>query len=422
MTIQLPYGRGTVSLELPEERVAAVLRGEGLKTEPEAAAGELVRRSMERPIGSPRLRELAKGRRKVVLIASDHTRPVPSKVIVPAMLREIREGNPEAEVTILIATGCHRHTTREELTAKFGQDIVDREEIVVHDCDGSDMAYLGRLPSGGELWINALAAEADLLVAEGFIEPHFFAGFSGGRKSVLPGIASRACVRYNHNSSFMDDPHARSGELERNPIHRDMLFAARAAKLAYIVNVVLNTRGEVIASFAGDCGEAHRAGAAYVAEKMSCSAKQTEIVITTNNGYPMDQNLYQMVKGMCTAERCCQPGGVIIAVGKCEDGLGGEEFYRTFQENSSPGAILEVFRKTPPQNTRIDQWQSHILARIMENHRIVLLSDLDQRTVRDFKMIPAASMEEALAAADRLLGHDSGAVTVIPEGISVIIR
>jgi len=360
----------------------------------------------------------------VVLITSDHTRPVPSKVIVPLMLEEIRQGNPQAQITILIATGCHRATTREELVAKFGEEIVQREHIVVHDCDSGDLVNLGQLPSGGELRINQLAAQADLLVAEGFIEPHFFAGFSGGRKSVLPGIASRDCVRYNHNSGFMDSAYARAGELQENPIHRDMLFAAKTAKLAYIVNVVLNSRGQVIASFAGDCEQAHLAGAAFVADKMSCSGEKTDIVVTTNNGYPMDQNLYQMVKGMCTAEGCCKPGGVIIAVGKCEDGLGGDEFYRTFRDNPSPAAILEKFRATAPVDTCIDQWQSHILARIMEKHHVILISELDADVVKDFKMVPAKDMEDALAAADKLLGynHSISMVTVIPEGISVIVR
>ena len=309
MKIHLPYGKGKLAFDLPEERIAGVLCNDSMKASADATADEIVRRSMEQPIGSPRLRELARGRDRVVLIASDHTRPVPSQAIVPQMLQEIREGNPQADITILIATGCHRSTTKEELAAKFGEDIVSREKIVIHDCDSEDLTYLGQLPSGGELRINRLAAEADLLVAEGFIEPHFFAGFSGGRKSVLPGIASRACVRYNHNSGFMDDPYSRAGELAKNPIHRDMIHAAKAAGLAFIVNVVLNAHGQVIASFAGDCESAHETGAKFVLDKMSCPAQRSDIVITTNNGYPMDQNLYQMVKGMCTAEACCNDFG-----------------------------------------------------------------------------------------------------------------
>ena len=258
-------------------------------------------------------------------------------------------------------------------------------------------------------------------MAEGFIEPHFFAGFSGGRKSVLPGIASRSCVRYNHNAGFIDSIRARAGVLEGNPIHEDMLFAAKAARLRYVVNVVLNAHGEVMASFAGDAEKAHLAGAAYVLEKMSCEAPRSDIVITTNNGYPLDQNLYQMVKGMYTAENCCAEGGVIIAVGECSDGIGGETFHEMFRSGKSPAAILEELRAIPPEETRIDQWQVQILARILSKHSVVLVSSLDEETVRSFGMVPAADMEAALAAADAILGRP-GQISVIPEGISVIIK
>ena len=204
---------------------------------------EIVKDALAHPIHSKRLRELAKGKDNIVLIASDHTRPVPSKVIMPGVLEEIKAGNPNAKITILIATGFHRPTTREELIYKFGEDIVDREDITfaVHKShENADMVELGTLPSGGKLKINKIAAEADLLISEGFIEPHFFAGFSGGRKSVLPGVSSAATVMANHCSEFIASEYARTGVLEGNPIHRDMIYAAEQAKLAFIINVVLD--------------------------------------------------------------------------------------------------------------------------------------------------------------------------------------
>ena len=201
-----------------------------------------------------------------------------------------------------------------------------------------------------------------------------------------------------------------------------MIHAAKAAGLAFIVNVVLSAHGQVIASFAGDCESAHETGSMFVLDKMSCPAQRSDIVITTNNGYPMDQNLYQMVKGMCTAEACCNDGGVIIAVGKCGDGIGGESFQKMFGHGRSPAEILQDFRTVPPQDTQIDQWQAHILARIMERCRVVLVSGLEDDMVRDFGMIPAKDMAQALAATDTLLGHNRGMITVIPEGISVIVR
>ena len=180
--VQFPYGKEFLSCDLPEDTLLDVLQPNIHHYIPSGSEVSLVEQAMAKPIGTATLQELAKGKRNVVIIASDHTRPVPSKIILPPMLAEIRQGNPEAEITILIATGCHRETTLQELTDKFGEEIVAKEKIVVHDCDGGDnLVSIGTLPSGGELLINRLAVEADLLLAEGFIEPHFFAGFSGGR-------------------------------------------------------------------------------------------------------------------------------------------------------------------------------------------------------------------------------------------------
>lgn len=423
MRWMLPYGKSQIALDLPQEKVSGVLQGRLESVAADKSPAEVIRESMRHPIGSGRLSELARGKNKVVLIASDHTRPDPADLIVPLMLQEIREGSPQADITILVATGCHRATTRKELLDKFGPEIMGREKVVVHDCEAEEeLCTIGRLPSGGELRINKLAAQADLLVAEGFIEPHFFAGFSGGRKSVLPGIASRTCVHYNHNSSFIDDPGARMGVLDENPIHRDMLSAARQARLAFIVNVVLGARGEVIASFAGDCDAAHRAGAQFVREQMECACAPADVVITTNNGYPLDQNAYQMVKGMCTAETVCKKGGVIIAVGECADGVGGEAFFRTFSSQPDEKEILRVFRSTPPEKTVTDQWQSQIFARILQHHTVVLVSSLADETVRALHMIPAHSTQQALDIAAETLQTKEYSTVVIPQGISVIPR
>jgi nickel-dependent lactate racemase len=230
MTINFPYGKESLSLDVPEKRFRGTLVSQMHHYKPDTGQTELVRAALTAPIGTPALSVMAEGKRNVVLIASDHTRPVPSKIIVPLMLAEIREGAPDANITILISTGCHREMSADEILSKFGPEIVKNEKIVVHDCDAGDQVYLGKLPSGGSLIINALAASADLLVAEGFIEPHFFAGFSGGRKSVLPGIASRKTVVYNHNAEFIAHPAARTGIVDGTPIHNDMLYAARTAR------------------------------------------------------------------------------------------------------------------------------------------------------------------------------------------------
>lgn len=422
MNISIPYGRTRLAAEIPDDAVQAVLCSRLESYTPPAGERQLVLNALGSPIGSETLENLARGKMNVVLIASDHTRPVPSKILVPPMLDAIRRGNPHAQITILIATGCHRGTTKAELIEKFGAEIVERERIIIHDCaDEKSLVTIGTLPSGGTLRINRIAAEADLLVSEGFIEPHFFAGFSGGRKSVLPGIAARETVYWNHNAAFIADPHARTGILEGNPLHRDMLHAARAAKLAFICNVVINAKHEIVGAFAGDCEQAHIAGTEFLKDLCQCHAAPADIVITTNNGHPLDQNIYQSVKGMTAGEACCKDGGVIIMAAACADGHGGESFMRTMTEGKSAAEILRTIEATPPGDTVPDQWESQILARILSRFHVVLISLADPELVRAMKMHPAKDLPEALSIAESLLGR-KGTVTVIPEGISTIIR
>jgi nickel-dependent lactate racemase len=382
----------------------------------------LVEAALARPAGSAPLRELARGKDRVVLIASDHTRPVPSRIIVPAMLREIRRGNPRAAVSILVATGCHRETTAAELEDKFGPEIMERERIVIHDCDAPDMAHLGKLPSGGDLLLNPLALEADLLVAEGFIEPHFFAGFSGGRKSVLPGVAGRATVTYNHNAEFIAHPRARTGVVEGNPIHADMLYAARAARLAFICNVIINAEKNIIYAAAGDCELAHKEGREFLLDQCRVEPRPADIAIVSNGGYPLDQNIYQAVKGMTAAEATVRPGGVIVMLAKSNDGHGGAEFYRTFAEEKNLDRMRAAFMATPRTKTRIDQWQSQIFARVLKHAAIIYVSGAPDNMVRELHMSPAHSIPEALDLAERILGNPRASIVAIPDGVSVMVR
>ena len=234
---KLPYYKEHVSFEVADELVNGVLVSKVEDYVVTKSETELVKEALANPIGQVKLSELAKDKKHIVIISSDHTRPVPSHITMPVILEEIRKNNPEVKVSILIATGMHRPTTYQELVDKYGQKIVDEETIVVHDAyKDEDMTFKGILPSGGELWVNKLVDECDLLISEGFIEPHFFAGFSGGRKSVLPGIASKKTVLWNHNARFIANKNARQGSLAENPIHKDMLFAAKQAKLSFILN------------------------------------------------------------------------------------------------------------------------------------------------------------------------------------------
>ena len=389
---------------------------------PEIEGEELVKAAMEAPVGSKKLSELAKGKEKVVIIASDHTRPVPSKVIIPEMLREIRRGNPDAKITILIATGCHRGTTKQELIDKFGEDIVENENIYIHDCDERDMLVnIGTLPSGGQCEINRLAYEADLLVSEGFIEPHFFAGFSGGRKSILPGIAGRTTVLANHCSEFIAHEKSRTGILEENPIHRDMLWAARNAKLAFIVNVVLNSEKKPIYAVAGDFEQAHKKGTDFISSLCAVDAIPADIAISTNGGYPLDQNVYQAVKGMTAAEATVKEGGVIIMLASSDDGTGGEHFYRQLADERDISKTMQTFLSRKRSETAPDQWQSQILLRILSKASVIYVSNMPDDMVSAMHMIPAANIGEAMEKAKGILGKEKPTVTAIPDGISVIV-
>ncbi|MEI6165856.1 MAG: nickel-dependent lactate racemase [bacterium] len=426
--IRIPYHQTYEEAEIPDRQLRAVLvpscfHGLGGGAPSLVQQQQCVERALDQPIDSPRLEVLAAGRKTVTIIVSDHTRPVPSRITLPLLLERLRLGNPGITVTILVATGCHRATSDKELRAKFGDHICDTERLVVHDCEDRDsLIHLGTFPSGGALWLNRHALETDLLISEGFIEPHFFAGFSGGRKSVMPGIAGRQTVLANHCARFIEDPRARTGNLEGNPIHGDMLFAADQARLAFILNVTLNPDKTISAAFAGHPEHAHLAGCAWLKEGVSLRAVPTEIVITSNGGYPLDQNLYQAVKGMTTAESCCKNGGTIIMVAGCSDGYGGEEFYRCLSGAKSPQALLDQVRRVPQEETQQDQWQYQILARILSNHRVILVTHFcDGPFIRAMHMEHAETLQEAVKMALDTAGPEAG-ITVIPDGVGVIVE
>ena len=420
MEIEIPYGKSVLSADIPDGRIGAVLTNQLHDYEPPAPADVLVEQALASPIGRLPLCELAKGKENVVILASDHTRPVPSKAIIPAMLQEVRRFNPQVKITILIATGCHRGSTRDELVRKFGREVYEQEHIVIHDCLKDTMVDYGILPSGVPLCVNRIGAQADLLIAEGFIEPHFFAGFSGGRKSVLPGICAASTVYANHSSGMIDSPYAHSGCLKGNRIHEDMVEGARRVGLCFIVNVVCNGNKETVAAFAGDFEQAHLAGVSFLNELCRMQVdEEAGIVITGNGGFPLDQNIYQAVKGISTADIICRRGGVIIMAAASVDGHGGNEFYHTFACGKTAGEILQDILSVPQDKTRPDQWQSQILARAMARHPVILISTQPPELVQRMGLIPADNLSQAVEIADGILGTKEK-IVVIPDGVGCI--
>jgi nickel-dependent lactate racemase len=283
------------------------------------------------------------------------------------------------------------------------------------------LVSIGALPSGGECVISRIAYEADLLVSEGFIEPHFFAGFSGGRKSVLPGVAGRRTVLSNHRSEFIDHPRARTGILDGNPIHEDMLWAAKQAKLAYIVNVVLDAEKKVIYAVAGEPEAAHGRGTDFLFSLCGAEAVDADIVITTNGGYPLDQNMYQAVKGMTAAEATVREGGVIVMLAESGDGIGGDHFYHQLADEPDIDKTMAEFLSRGRDETVPDQWQTQILLRILKHARVIYVSKMPDEVVEKMHMIPAHSLGEAIGIAKNIVG-DGARIAAIPDGVSIMVR
>lgn len=419
-TIQIPYYRSTMELHVAEENLKAVITAKMHEYKAKKGEKELVEEALAHPIGSKTLRELAVGKKTITLVTSDHTRAVPSKLTLPILLRELRAGSPDAEITILIGTGLHRPTTEEEQRRMFGDEIVDHEHIVANNAfDPDQFVNVCKLPSGADFYVNKLAVECDLLVTEGFIEPHFFAGFSGGRKSILPGICSKETVNENHCYKAIASPYAATGVLEGNPIHKDMVCAARAVNVQFILNVALDGEKKVIAAFAGDLEKAHEEGVAFIRSQSQCPVVTGDIVVTSNGGYPLDQNLYQSPKAVATAEVCAGEDGVIIMCCSCCDGMGGTNFERLITMGT-PEEIDAYLSRIPSKETIPEQWCPQIYARILKKHKVIVVTTfLDHDLLKKANMIPASTLDEALELAYEIKGRDAG-VVVIPDGVSVL--
>lgn len=420
--VKFNYGKSWMDLDVPDESAVLTSRVDELHSSKDGR--EIVREAMDHPVASKPLHELAKGRKDCVIIVSDHTRPVPSRDILPEMIADLKKGNPDIEISLLVATGFHRPTSTDELRSKLGDELYEeyKDRIYVHDAHSpDDNEKIGVLPSGPDCIIDKKAVQADLLIAEGFIEPHFFAGYSGGRKSILPGVADAVTVMGNHCSKFIDDPKARTGILDGNPIHKDMVAAARMANLAYIVNVIIDEDKKTVAAFAGDFEKAHREGCDFLSQYVGVSPAPADIVISTNGGYPLDQNAYQSPKGMSAAEASVKDDGVIIMLSSCSDGTGGDFFYHIIADEPDIETAYQKFLATEQKETRPDQWCSQILARIVRKHPVIFVAEPQQKEmIEGLKMTWAPDLKTAYEMAKQIKGDDAS-VTCIPNGISVVV-
>ncbi len=351
--VHLAYGEQGLDVELPDAAVVLQPQQVPRLPDPERAVAEAI----ERPLGSAPLGELVRPSDRVAIVVSDITRPVPNPLILSPILAALEGAGVRREsVVIVIATGMHRASTPDEVERILGAEIAGAYEVVNHDGrDKGTLAYLTTTARGVEVWMNRRYLEADVRIVTGFVEPHLFAGYSGGGKAVLPGVAGAEAVVSNHGAEMLGHPKATWCSTEGNPIFEEMRDIALLTRPTFSVNVTLNERREITAVFAGELVAAHQAGIAQAERQYVRPITQLfDIVVSTNMGYPADLNLYQSVKGMSVAAQAVREGGDIVLAAECRDGLGLAEYTELLTSEASPHALLE--RIHSPGFARYDQW------------------------------------------------------------------
>ncbi|MFF7678906.1 nickel-dependent lactate racemase [Actinacidiphila glaucinigra] len=418
MKVRLAYGRSGLDIEVDPRRTTVV---EPVHHAAAADQRAVLRAALRDPVAGPPLRERVRPGQTVAISACDGTRPQPRHLMIPAVLDELDGVVRREDVVILVATGTHRGNDETELRAMFGDDIVDTVRIVNHDArDAGQLTWMGRHGNGVPVWLNREWVEADVRITTGFVEPHFFAGFSGGPKLVAPGLAALETVLVLHDAARIGDPRATWGITRGNPVHDDVRAIAQATGVTFALDVVLNRDKDVVAAFGGDLLPMHAAATATAARMaMRPVEAPFDVVVTTNSGHPLDQNLYQAVKGMSAAYQVVRPGGTIVCAAECRDGFPDHGAYRRVLASApSPQALFAEI--TARAETVPDQWQVQIQARIQSGSRVIMhtsfLSDTELATAHlEQTHDISATVAEALAAA----GPDAR-LCVLPEGPQTI--
>jgi len=377
MKLRLAYGKHGLDVELPDHTLVLLPQHTPLLPDPEGAA----RRSLEEPLGSPPLRELVRAEESVAIVISDITRPVPNRLLLPPVLETLeRAGVAKERLVIVIGTGMHRAATPEEVEAMLGPDIPASYRVVSHDArDRSTLSYLTTTSRGAEVWLNRHYLEADVKILTGFVEPHIFAGYSGGGKAVLPGIAGAEAVMGNHGADMLSHPGATYCQADGNPVFEEIREVALASRPTFCVNVSLNESKEITGVFAGDMAVAHEAGMAQAARQaLSPIPHLFDIVVGTNIGYPADINLYQSVKGMSAAARAVREGGAIVLASECSEGLGRGEYVELLQSEGSSKALLDKIHS--PGFAVYDQWGVQCQAMVQQRADVYLYSSMSRET------------------------------------------
>ncbi|MEP7116768.1 MAG: nickel-dependent lactate racemase [Acidobacteriota bacterium] len=418
MRVQLDYGSDGLGVDLPDERTVVVApRHVAALADPEAA----LRAALQRPTAGPPLASLVGAGQKIAVSVCDITRAQPRDVTLRAIFAELPQVAPE-DVVILVATGTHRANTPDELVAMLGADIVARYRVVNHDARAAaSLGAAGVTASGVPIHLNLAWLQADVRITTGFVEPHFFAGFSGGPKMVAPGLAGLETTLVLHDARHVGHPNATWGITEGNPIHDDVREIARLTGVTFAIDVALNRDQAITQVFAGELFAEHTAACAHVkATAMSPVEGRFDVVLTTNSGYPLDQNLYQAVKGMSAAACIVKPGGTIICAAECRDGVPTHGTYGAIlRERGSPAALLEMI-EAPDFVSVPDAWQVHVQTLIQARATVLVkASGLSLDALRAAHFEPVTDV--AMAVRGALSAAGSGAsLAVLPHGPQTI--
>ena len=421
MRVRLEYGRRGLDVELPGRNVAAVLRG--AKVEPIVDVEQRLRNVLGEPIGCAPLVEIARGKRNACIVIPDKTRPLPNAVVLPAILATLEDaGIPAENVTILIATGLHRPNQGEELIELVGDEIAGRWRCENHDArDEAAHVHLGRTSRAVPMLVDRRYVEADLKILVGLVEPHFMAGYSGGRKMVCPGICAARTIKAFHGPALLEDPNAAGAVLAGNPVHETALETAKAAGVDFTVNVAIDESRNIVGVFAGELEKAHEATCSLVRDfTTACIRQRVPIVVTSAGGYPLDDTFYQAVKGMVGPLPVLEEGGTVIIAAAIGEGIGSDEYERLMTGTTDWRAFREWIMQ--PGNYVVDQWEFQMQVKALEHAEIVMVSDgMTHEELESCFVTPAASVEDAVEAALAKHGADAR-IAVIPQGPYVTVK
>jgi nickel-dependent lactate racemase len=409
--VWLPYGKSDVCARVPARNLLGSIEPKETPGAPDPEAE--VERALNEPIGTNRLREIAHAASKVAIVVDDMTRHAPTPVILPLVLAELNAaGVPDENITVIFGSGTHRAVKPEEAARLIGEEMLSRVKTISHDCKAQDLVYVGTTKKhGNKVLLNRVFAEADVKVLLGDVGFHYYAGYGGGRKSVMPAISCEETIKHNH--AMLLDSNARTGVSDGNPVHEDMTEAARLAKVDFILNVVTNSRGEIVKAFAGDLEQAFLEAVKLVDEMYRVTVdRRADIVVVSPGGYPADLNLYQSYKALDNALEVVKRNGVVVLVAECAEGHGNQVFYDWMARF---GELKPVEREIK-RNFVLGGHKAYYLLKALQNHPIILVSSLpDFYASNIFKLKTARAVNDAIGEAFKLAGSQAR-VWVMPHG------